>query len=228
MGVNTHLIAQRLSRAGLTPHAVAALVGIHPRDLTEDSARDLSDLPIGAVLTIARTLDVDPADLVDGLMPVPAVPTTLTRRVLAALAHTAVPLSADQLAHALEIDTEPVESVLAEVVADDEAAFPFAVRRVGGRAFTLAPRLGVLAEGEHARLDTIPADQSPLTPEQGRALFLLLHGEPVTGAGLVGLQEAGLVSAQEPLGLCEDLTLALEPEGAEVTQSEGPSEEVDR
>lgn len=226
--VNTHLIAQRLARAGLTPHTVAALVGIHPRDLTEDSARDLSDLPIGAVLTIARTLDVDPADLVDGLIPVPAVPTTLTRRVLAALAHTAVPLSADQLAYALETDTESVEAVLAEVVADDEAAFPFAVRRVGSRAFALAPRLGVLAEAEHARLDALPAAQEPLTPEQGRALFLLLHGESVAGAGMVELQEAGLVSAQEPLVLCEDLSLAFEPEGAEVTQSKESSEEVDR
>lgn len=226
--MNTHLIAQRLSRTGLTPHAVAALVGIHPRDLTQDSARDLSDLPLGAVLTIARALDVDPADLVDGLVPVPAVPTTLNRRVLAALAHTAVPLNIDQIAHALDAVPDAVESVLAEVVADDEAAFPFAVRRVGGRAFALAPRLGVLAEAEHARLDALPTDQSPLTLEQGRALFLLLHGEPVTGAGLVELQEAGLVSAQEPLGLCEDLTLALEPEGAEVTQSDGLNEEVDR
>lgn len=231
--VNTHLVAVRLAQRGLTPQSVADLVGIHPRQLTEDTARDLSDLPIGAVIAIARQLDVDPADLVDGLTPTPAPPSAVADLVLGALANAEVPLTVEQLADILQVDPGRVHVALEQMVADPAVASPFAVRRVGARAFRLTPRLDLIDAQQYERVRALPEEQGPLSVDQARALFHVAVGEPVAvdDPAVHELQQTGLLTDEAPLGLCEDLALALDPGEPEVTQVKerwGQDEVVER
>ncbi|WP_152521309.1 hypothetical protein [Nocardiopsis ganjiahuensis] len=220
--MNTHLIAIRLAQRGLTPHTIADLVGIHPRQLTQDTARDLSDLPASAIIELARQLDIDPDDLVPGLNPSPAPPLMAVDLVLGALANAPTPLTTDQLAAALQIPPEEVRVALERIGQDPAAASPLALRRVGAQAFRLTPRLDLITAEQYERVRAVPDEQSPLSVAQARALFRVAAGEPVEAdsAAVRELQEAGLLTDQVPPEPCEDLAFALDPGEPEVTESE--------
>jgi hypothetical protein len=108
--------AERLRLSGLSLWEMGDLLGIHPHLLRGHSLSRLRDLPVSALIEIARRLDLHPADLIPELADVlgnqrkPPAPShdggphdveADARTVLTALATAAVPLAPDALAAAL-------------------------------------------------------------------------------------------------------------------------------
>lgn len=175
------LFRRRIRSSGLSLWEVGDLLGIHPHDL--HSYGPMTYQPVRVVLDLCRRLDLHPADLVDGLDSVlsnrRAVPasaaagdvTADARTVLTALAVSAVPLAAEDLATALGWHLERVAAALDHCTEDPDLGGPMALRRLPGDIWTATARRDLLSdEQEHDLADAVSV-RDPISVDEATILL---------------------------------------------------------
>jgi hypothetical protein len=154
----------RLRDAGLSARELGDLLGIHPH-LVEDPYPPLTSRPVQVLIEIARRLDIHPADLVPELEPLlshrrqdPGEASagqdqrTDALTVLTTLATARAPLSADQLASALEWQLPRTTAAIAAAQDDPDLGGPLALRRIPPETWTVTPRLDILTQAQRRAL----------------------------------------------------------------------------
>jgi hypothetical protein len=155
-------LRERLRDTGLSPWELGDLLGIHPH-FVNDEYPPLTSRPVQVLIEIARRLDIHPADLVPELEPLlshprqPAAAAGQDQRadaltVLTALATSRAPLSADQLATALEWQLPRTMAAIAAAQDSPDLAGPLALRRIPPETWTVTPRLDILAQAQRRAL----------------------------------------------------------------------------
>lgn len=215
--------AERLRLSGLSLWEMGDLLGIHPHLLRGHSLSRLRDLPVSALIEIARRLDLHPADLIPELADVlgnqrkPPAPShdggphdveADARTVLTALATAAVPLAPDALAAALTWQLPRVQAALTHAQGHPGLAGPLALRRTPAGTFTLTPRLDLLTKEQHRAVAGATHHHSTLSETEGVALLRTIarnwrqdqdeYGQPVRDndqhrSAIIALKHAGIL-----------------------------------
>ena len=157
-------LRERLRDAGLSARELGDLLGIHPH-LVKDPYPPLTSRPVQVLIEIAHRLDIHPADLVPELEPLLSHPRraaadaaagqdqrTDALTVLTALATARTPLSADQLASALEWQLPRTAAAIAAAQGSPDLGGPLALRRIPPETWTVTPRLDILAQAQRRAL----------------------------------------------------------------------------
>lgn len=188
-------LPERLRDAGLSAWELGDLLGIHPH-LVSGPHPPLTGRPVQVLIEIARRLDIHPADLIPELEPLlassrraPGDASGQDRRadaltVLTALATARAPLSADQLARALEWHLPRTAAAIAAAQDNPDLGGPLALRRIPPETWTVTPRLDILTGAQHRALrDT--TGTADLDDDQARVLLAALAaGQSDAYAGL--------------------------------------------
>ncbi|MEU2674828.1 hypothetical protein ABZ622_39580 [Streptomyces sp. NPDC007164] len=178
-------VKRRLLAAGMTGWQLADLLGVHEHQIDLD---ELPDLPVRVLLELARRLDMHPADLMTGaddLFELPRHRQVVDRRpagadhdaltVVTALAHADSPLTADGLAAALSWTRRRTDAALDHARAHPDTGGALVLRHVPPEAFTVAPRLDVLAPHQvdalWGRKDPRPDIRGPIQPAEAEVLL---------------------------------------------------------
>jgi len=170
---------------------------------------------VQVLIEIARRLDIHPADLIPELEPLlassrraPGDASGQDRRadaltVLTALATARAPLSADQLARALEWHLPRTAAAIAAAQDNPDLGGPLALRRIPPETWTVTPRLDILAGAQHRALrDT--TGTADLDDDQARVLLAAvaagqsdaytgLRAQPGWADAEAALKETGLI-----------------------------------
>ncbi|MFB0631305.1 hypothetical protein [Streptomyces sp. AB3(2024)] len=170
----SHVIKRRLLAAGMTGWQLADLLGVHEHQI---DLEELPDLPVRVLLELARRLDMHPADLMPGseeLFELPRQRQVIDRRpagadhdaltVLTALGYADGPLTADALAAALSWTRHRLDAALDHARAHPDAGGVLLLRHVPPEAYTVTPRLDVLAPHQ---VDALTGQKRPHASVRG-------------------------------------------------------------
>jgi hypothetical protein len=175
------LFRRRIRSSGLSLWEVGDLLGIHPHDL--HSYGPMTYQPVRVVLDLCRRLDLHPADLVDGFDSVlsnqRAVPASAAvgdvsadaRTVLTALALSAVPLAAEDLAPALGWALERVAAALDHCTEHADLGGPMALRRLPGDSWSVTARHDLLSAEQEDDLADAVSVRDPMSVNEATVLL---------------------------------------------------------
>jgi hypothetical protein len=217
--MNGPTLHERLRDAGMSAWELGDLLGIHPHLVSDSHGQPLTARPVQALIEIARRLDIHPADLVPELEPLLSCRRQARRdagsgqhqradalTVLTALATARAPLSAGQLARALDWQLPRAAAAITTAQDNPDLGGPLALRRIPPETWTVTPRLDILTQAQRRALrDTTGA--ADLDDDQARVLLAALaigqksqHGDypglrarPGWAAAEGALKHAGLI-----------------------------------
>ncbi|MET9694943.1 hypothetical protein ABZY81_42305 [Streptomyces sp. NPDC006514] len=176
---------ESIQRSHVIKRRLADLLGVHEHQIDLD---ELPDLPVRVLLELARRLDMHPADLMTGaddLFELPRHRQVLDRRpagtdhdaltVVTALAHADGPLTADGLAAALSWTRRRTDAALDHARTHPDTGGALVLRHVPPEAYTVTPRLDVLAPHQvdalAGRKNPRPDIRGPIQPAEAEVLL---------------------------------------------------------
>jgi hypothetical protein len=181
---------QRLRAAAISRWELADLLGVHPRELAGVTLESLRDQPVKVLLTLARRLDLNPAELLAALDPALNTPTTEpgpgdadadALAVLAALYVAHNPLDVDAIAEALGFDLDRTAAALEHAATARHLAGPMALRARPGGRYTITGRLDLLTDTQRTAVNARSAFTEPLNADQAAVLLALITHRHIHG-----------------------------------------------